>query len=200
MKRNKQTRKTRIRKLRAFGAALVISMLAACGLSQFDGNRPDDPQTLNSSAQASRYEAVRHNLLISQPLASMPGTTSSETIARYGMPNRQSTERIENPHVAGQTDEWIELEYPGMRVSYYRNTATGQEFLGYLRISSDAHPLKQELAIGDSFERFQLALGNLTEAGEDQFEACDTLGRGDCLRLRVADQKVVSIEQVKMVD
>ncbi|MDZ4055521.1 MAG: hypothetical protein U1D69_00900, partial [Polynucleobacter sp.] len=129
-----------------------------------------------------------------------PGKTSTETIERFGMPTRQATERIENPHVAGQKDEWIELEYPGLRLGYYRNTATAQELLGYQRVDSNAHALKQELAIGDSFNRFRLALGTLTDVGNDQFEACDTLGRGDCLRLRVADEKVVSIEQVKMVD
>ncbi len=211
MKRIKQTRTRRIRRARALGAVLLTTLLAACGISQFDGTRPDNPQTRNTqsmsqglnqnpSSSEQNYQSVRRDLLITQPLAAMPGKTSNDTIASWGMPARQSTERIENPHTRGQQDQWIELEYPGVRMGYYHNAVTNQEILSYLKIDDRSHELRQELKVGDSFDSFRTALGSLQPIGNDEFTACDSWGRGDCLKLRVADEKVVQLEQIKMVD
>ncbi|HEY9842350.1 MAG TPA: hypothetical protein V6D23_17950 [Candidatus Obscuribacterales bacterium] len=172
----------------------LTALLAACGLAQLD--QQPEIQTTSPS-----FVAAQRELWIHQPLLAMPGHSSREAIARLGMPLRQASREIVNPSgFDARLDQWIELEYPQLRLGYYRNGASGQETLAWIRLSGEDYELRPGLQLGDDLERFEQVIGGLKIEGPNRYLACDGRGRGDCLRLRVEDDRVVQLEQEVMLD
>ncbi|MGV3523973.1 MAG: hypothetical protein ACO1RX_07100 [Candidatus Sericytochromatia bacterium] len=137
--------------------------------------------------------------MILQPLASSPGPNVDAALNKLGMPTRQAVKMASSLHTEPEQavvpDRWVELEYPKLRLGYYRSGHSGQEALAYVRVSSSAYPLQEGLQIGDSLDRFARVLGPLQQTAAERYTACDSWGHGDCLELRVANGRVMEVEQ-----
>lgn len=150
-------------------------------------------------AHADTQLPAARDRMIFQPLASSPGHNVDAVLNKLGMPTRQAVKLASSLHTEPDQpmvpDRWVELEYPQLRLGYYRSGHSGQEALAYVRVSSSAYPLQEGLHIGDSLGSFAKVLGPLQQTATNHYAACDSWGRGDCLDLRVVEGRVMEVEQ-----
>jgi len=78
-------------------------------------------------------------------------------------PLSHKVKKIENTHIAGQIDEWHDLEYQGFKLSYYRVVPENRNLLSKLSIVSADYQLPCGLKIGVQKSRVIEVLGKPTE-------------------------------------
>ncbi|WP_286355045.1 hypothetical protein [Geothrix oryzae] len=87
-----------------------------------------------------------------------------------GKPSKHVVEMVENLHVEGQIDEWHTLEYPYIKLKYYRVVPEKRNILRTLELTSSKYVLPFGIKIGATRESIALILGKPSTSGPDIIE------------------------------
>jgi hypothetical protein len=87
-----------------------------------------------------------------------------------GKPTKHVVEKVENTHVEGQIDEWHSLEYPGIKLKYYRVVPEKRNILRTLELVSSGYTLPFGIRIGATRESITSILGKPSTSGPDAIE------------------------------
>ena len=79
-------------------------------------------------------------------------------------------EKVENIHVEGQIDEWHSLEYPGIKLKYYRVIPEKKNILRTLELVSSKYVLPFGIKLGSTRESITSILGKPSTSGPDAIE------------------------------
>jgi len=87
-----------------------------------------------------------------------------------GKPIKHVVEKVENLHVEGQIDEWHSLEYPGIKLKYYRVVPEKRNILRTLELVSSKYVLPFGIRLGSTRESITSILGKPSTSGPDAIE------------------------------
>jgi hypothetical protein len=87
-----------------------------------------------------------------------------------GTPTKHMVEKVENTHVEGQIDEWHTLEYPGIKLKYYRVVPEKRNILRSLELVSADYVLPFGIRIGATRKSITAILGKPSTSGPDVIE------------------------------
>jgi len=87
-----------------------------------------------------------------------------------GKPSKRAVEKVENLHVEGQIDEWHSLEYPNIKLKYYRVVPKKRNILRTLELTSSKYVLPFGIKIGVTRESIASILGKPSTSGPDAME------------------------------
>ena len=87
-----------------------------------------------------------------------------------GTPKKHTVEKVQNAHVEGQIDEWHTIEYPGIKLKYYRVVPEKRNMLSTLELTSSNYVLPFGIKLGNSRESIVSILGKPSTSGPDAIE------------------------------
>jgi len=85
-------------------------------------------------------------------------------------PIKHQIEKVENLHVEGQIDEWHSLEYPGIKLKYYRVVPEKRNILRSIELKSANYILPFGIKLGSTREFITSIIGKPTTSGPDLIE------------------------------